>query len=145
MLLSLGLGLVIYTILCGFAYGVFLVLYSCVVISASWVPHEDDSAKQRRIGRKALFLAVLLVVGHVTNALWTIGIEGRLYEAVDFVGADCLPFVPISRGMIDDFGQHAPLYGVTMWQLQCVWLVFAAATWALAWYVYRRILRFFVD
>jgi hypothetical protein len=96
----------------------------------------------RRVRRLGLFLGLLLVVGSISNGLWSCLVWGRLYFSTDYV-FDFSPFWPITRGVIDaPFGEmRGQLLGVSLVQLQLVWLLFAAGTWAVSILLYRLIRR----
>ena len=80
----------------------------------------------RRVGRLGLFLGLLLIVGSIFNGLWSCLIWGRLYFSTDYV-FDFSPFWPITQKVIDaPFGDmRGELFGVSLFQLQLVWLLFA--------------------
>lgn len=77
-----------------------------------------------------MFLALLLVVGALVNGLWSCLIWGRLYWSTDYV-FDFSPFWPITQSVIDaQFGNlRGALFGVTIRELQAVWLLFALVAW----------------
>jgi hypothetical protein len=96
----------------------------------------------RRVRRFSLFVGLLLVVGSFANGLWSCLVWGRLYFSTDYV-FDFSPFWPITQGLIDaPFGDmRGQLLGVSLFQLQFVWLLFALGTWALTILLYRLICR----
>jgi hypothetical protein len=92
----------------------------------------------RRTRRLALFIGLLLISGSVFNGLWSCLIWDRLYDSTDYV-FDFTPFWPITRSVIDTpwGGERGGLMGVSLFQLQLVWLLFAAATWGVTIFLYR--------
>jgi len=92
----------------------------------------------RRVGRLGLFLGLLLMVGSVFNGVWSCEIWGRLYFSTDYV-FDFTPFWPITQKVIDaPFGKmRGELLGISLFQLQLVWFLFAAGTWAVSSFLYR--------
>lgn len=95
-----------------------------------------------RIVRFNLFNALMLVIGALFNGLWSCLIWGRFYYSTDYV-FDFPPFWPITQWVIDaPFGDvHGQLFGITLWELQLIWLLFAAGTWGLTILCYRLIVR----
>jgi hypothetical protein len=95
-----------------------------------------------RVGHLALFLGLLLVIGSVANGLWSCSVWGRLYYSTDYV-FDFSAFWPITQGLIDEtFGDmRGQLFGVSLFQLQIVWLLFATGTWAATILLYRLVCR----
>jgi hypothetical protein len=92
--------------------------------------------------RAALFFGLLLLVGAIFDGLWSCEIYGRLYYTMDYF-FDFIPFVPFSKGegMRIDGSAWGGLNGVTPWQVQLVWLVFAAGAWSSTVFFYRLICR----
>ncbi|MGD0411095.1 MAG: hypothetical protein ABSC18_05275 [Verrucomicrobiota bacterium] len=90
--------------------------------------------------RAAIFFGLLLAAGSIFNGLWSCLVYGRLYDRVDYVFGFS-PFWPITNSVINEtWGtDHGQLLGVTVWQLQLVWLLFASGTWGLTIYLYRSI------
>ena len=90
----------------------------------------------------AAFSSILLLVGAEMGGLWDCLIYGHFYVTADYL-SDFSPFVPIMQGVIDvhfdDYSGH--LIGVTMRQLQFIWLLFALATWTVAAGIYFRLRR----
>lgn len=87
-------------------------------------------------------MALFLLVAAFFNGLWSCSVWGWLYYSIDYV-SDYSPFWPISQSVIDDhFGdRHGELFGVSLFQLQLVWLLFAIGTWSATIYLYRRVRR----
>ena len=112
----------------------------CLIFAAHAIRHRGTFL--RRIGRFGLFLGLLLVVGSVTNGFWSCLVWGQLYFSTDYV-FDFSPFWPIMQKVIDaPFGDmRGQLFGVSLFQLQLVWLLFAAGTWAVTVLLYRMICR----
>jgi hypothetical protein len=88
--------------------------------------------------RLALFIGLLLITGSVFNGFWSCLIWDRFYDSTDYV-FDFTPFWPITRSVIDTpwGGERGGLMGVSLFQLQLVWLLFAAATWGVTVFLYR--------
>ena len=112
----------------------------CLVISGLAIRQRGTFV--RRVGRFGLFVGLLLVVGSLANGLWSCLVWGRLYFSTDYV-FDFSPFWPITQGLIDaPFGDmRGQLLGLSLFQLQLVWLLFAASTWAFTIVLYRLICR----
>lgn len=112
----------------------------CLVLAALAIRQRGTFF--RRVRRFALFIGLLLVVGSVSNGFWSCSIWGRLYFSTDYV-FDFTPFWPITQRVIDaPFGDmRGQLLGVSLFQLQLVWLLFAAGTWTAAILLYRLICK----
>ena len=96
----------------------------------------------RRVGRLGLFLGLLLLVGSVANGLWSCLVWGRLYYSTDYVW-DFSAFWPITQWTIDaPFGtERGQLFGVSLFHVQLIWLLFAAGTWTATILLYRLICK----
>jgi hypothetical protein len=96
----------------------------------------------RRVGRLGLFLGLLLLVVSVANGLWSCLVWGRLYYSTDYV-FDFSAFWPITQSIIDaPFGtERGRLFGVSLFQVQLVWLLFATGTWTVTILLYRFICK----
>jgi hypothetical protein len=96
----------------------------------------------RRVRRLGLFVGLLLVIGSLANGVWSCLVWGRLYFSTDYV-FDFSPFWPVTQKLIDaPFGDmRGQLLGVSLFQLQLVWFLFAAATWAVTILLYRLICK----
>jgi hypothetical protein len=92
------------------------------------------------VTRVTCFLVVLLLVGAIGQIVWTSYIWGRLYYSADYVFG-YLPMLPISQSEIDaEFGgQQGALNGVTLTELNTIWLIITAIVWGVAILIYRRI------
>src|ERR1043166_3494406 len=101
---------------------------------------KQRGAKLRRIRRFALYNGLLLLVGSIFNGLWSCLIWDRLYDSTDYV-FDFIPFLPIGHWALDrPWGdERGRLLGVSLSQLQLVWLLFAAGTWGSATLLYRLV------
>src|SRR5262245_1719494 len=101
-------------------HGVAFLVGSIVIAAFSW---RRGDVLWRRIRRLGLFLALLLVVGSLSNGMWSCAVWGRLYYSTDYV-LDFTPFWPITQSVIDmPFGdQRGQLFGVMLTQLNMVWL-----------------------
>ena len=118
---------------------IFVIGVGVIALLAIW--HRGSI--RRRIVRLAWFLSLLLIVGFLFNGLWRFIVRGHLYFTPDF-GPDFEPFFPILQKDIDEgpYGDNSgKLFGVTMSQLQLVWLLFALCTWATTIGLYRAVLR----
>jgi hypothetical protein len=117
-----------------------LFVVGCLVFAVLAIRHRGTFL--RRVGRFGLFLGLLLVVGSVANGFWSCLVWGRLYFSTDYV-FDFSPFWPITQKLIDaPFGDmHGQLLGVSLLQLQLVWLLFAAGTWTATIVLYRLVCR----
>ena len=112
----------------------------CFVIAA--VAIRQRGTFLRRAGRFGLFVGLLLIVGSLANGLWSCLVWGRLYFSTDYV-FDFSPLWPITQKVIDaPFGDmRGQLLGVSLFQLQLVWLLFAVGTCAITIVLYRLICR----
>ena len=117
-----------------------LFVVGCLALAALATRHRGTFL--RRASRLGLFLGLLLVIGSAANGLWSCLVWGRLYFSTDYV-FDFSAFWPITQKTIDaPFGDmRGQLLGVSLFQLQVVWLLFAAATWAATTLLYRLICR----
>ncbi|HWB61362.1 MAG TPA: hypothetical protein VG733_17905 [Chthoniobacteraceae bacterium] len=90
--------------------------------------------------RLGIFLLILLVVGDFFSFWWGVLIYGNLYYSADYCGFDFYPYWPFTQELIDaPFGNETGcmLHGFSLWQLECVWALFAAATWVITIRLYR--------
>jgi hypothetical protein len=110
----------------------------CVVLAL--VATKQRGTFRRRAGRLGLFLGLLLIVGAIFNGVWSCSVWGRLYYSADYV-FDFSPFWPITERVLNvTFGEaRGRLLGVSLFQLQLVWLVFAVSTWTITILSYRLI------
>jgi hypothetical protein len=94
----------------------------------------------RRAGKFGLFTLLLLAAGSLANGVWSCLIWGRLYFSTDYV-MDFFPFWPITQEFISaPFGEmRGRLLSASILQVQLVWLLFAAGTWAAVIFSYRFI------
>jgi hypothetical protein len=115
-------------------------LVGCLVLAALAIKQRGTFL--RRAGCLGLFLGLLLMVGSIFNGVWSCVIWGRLYFSTDYV-FDFSPFWPITQSVIDaPFGDmRGQLLGASLFQLQVVWLLFAAGTWTVSILLYRFIRR----
>jgi hypothetical protein len=115
------------------------VFYSCVfIIGMLYImcretmhPHGGMLSCFRRIGRLALFLTALLMVGDFYSVIWSAMIHNHMYHSAGYDGVDFVPWYPITRDLVEStYGADSgKLIGVTLFQLQVIWLVFSIATW----------------
>ena len=110
---------------------------SFVIAAFSWRERGILIARIRRFG---LFLVLLLIVGSLFNGVWSCSVWGRFYYSTDYV-LDFTPFWPITQRVIDmPFGdQRGQLFGVTLMQLNMVWLLFALGTYGVTVLLYRAV------
>ena len=125
-----------------FMWAVHLVIFFIGFIISAMLPLKQPGTLKRRTKRLGLFVLILLFVGALFNGLWSCLIWGRLYYSSDYI-FDFSPFWPITRSIIDDpfDPRSGELFGVSLLQLQLIWLLFAAGTWAVTIYLYRIIRR----
>ena len=75
------------------------------------------------------FNVILLLVSMAMGGFWDCLVYGRFYVTADYV-SDFSPFVPVTQSVIDvkfdDYSGH--LIGITLRQLQLIWLLFAFTT-----------------
>jgi hypothetical protein len=92
--------------------------------------------------RWSLFSVSFFVVAGLLNGVWSCVIFGRLYWSADYV-SDFSPFRPITQGVLDArFGEEVGgLLGVSLHQLQAIWLLFAITAWSSGFALYRLIRR----
>lgn len=125
------------------------VFYLCVFILAAFFiacweslgPQPGLMAYFRRMGRLALFLALLLLVGDFFGVIWTAIIHNRMYYNPGYDGVDFVPWYPLTRDLVDatygaDTGR---LIGVKFWQLEVIWFVFAVSTWTTTMMAFEKI------
>ena len=96
---------------------------------------KSPGTLKRRIDRLTLFLGVFLGVGLFFNLLWSCVVWGWLYTSADPL-VDFVPILPITQRRLDPPWE---LLGISLFQLQLVWFVFAASTWAVTVGLYRLI------
>jgi hypothetical protein len=115
-----------------------LFVAGCVVLALAAT--KQRGTFRRRAGRLGLFLGLLLIVGAIFNGVWSCSVWGRLYYSADYV-FDFSPFWPITERVLNvTFGEaRGRLLGVSLFQLQLVWLVFAVSTWTITILSYRLI------
>jgi len=118
-----------YVLVMGYLYIPLFVIGSFVL---ALLPQKKPKILIRRIVRFGLFVGLLLIVGSLFDGLWTCLVFNRLYYEPDYM-VGFVPFWPITQGVINEtFGdEHGKLLGVTLTQLQMIWLLFALATWGL--------------
>ncbi|MEO6054029.1 MAG: hypothetical protein ABIP97_08465 [Chthoniobacterales bacterium] len=118
-------------------------LIGCIV--ALFIPPKNKPAYHGRVGRFGLLLITFVVTWVLFNSLWSTYIWSHFYYSTDFLYTDFLPYWPITQGYIDiPFGnEKGYLIGITITQLQLLWLLFAIGTWSFTFVLYpllRRIL-----
>jgi hypothetical protein len=107
----------------------------CVCLVFVWLYKRSGFLKL--IGRWGLFNIVFLVVACPIGGLWSCLIFGHFYTSTDYI-SDFSPLIPITQDVLDArFGYEVGhLYGITLRQLQLMWLAFAATTWVLSLSIY---------
>ena len=117
---------------------VHLAAFAVGSVGLAIVPSKFPGTKLKRIGRFVLFNGLLLLSGSFFNGLWSCLIWDRLYDSTDYV-FDFMPFWPITRGVIDApfDDERGRLLGVSLFQLQLIWFLFAAGTWGATIFIYR--------
>lgn len=115
-------------------------IVGCGVLAA--LPRKQPGTVLRRIGHFALFVVLLLLIGSVFSGIWSCLVWDRLYDSTDYV-FDFMPFWPITRSVIDaPWGdERGQLLGVSLFQLQLIWLLFAVGTWGVTAFLYRLLRR----
>jgi hypothetical protein len=92
--------------------------------------------------RWALFSVCLFITAGLASGLWSCLVFGRLYWSTDYI-FDFTPFWPVTQRTLDHSfgGQVGGLLGISLLQLQALWLLFATITWGAAALLYRFFLR----
>ncbi len=124
--------------------GLYLVIFPVGCIACLFFRRAGWPRYWGRVGRFALALGLLLVIGAGFSVLWTEFIYGRLYYSTDYV-SDFFPYLPVTQGTLDsDFdGEVGGLLSASsLFELQMVWFVFAASTWIVTIWCYRRVMAF---
>ena len=135
-------GVTFYMVLVGMIYAcVFIVGAFFIGCWESLGPRPAIASYFRRVGKLALFLLVLLVVGDFFGVVWNTIIHNRMYHSPGYDGLDFVPWYPVTQGMVEaSFGADSGrLIGVKLWQLQAIWVVFAILTWSSTLLVYEKI------
>jgi hypothetical protein len=129
-----------YFIFIGIVYALGLI-FGCLI--AALLPPRTLNAYWKRVIKLTLFVSLLLVVGNITSGLWGELIYGHMYYSSDYCGIDFLPFFPITQHLLDaEFGNDPHgLLGVTLTQLNLMWLLFTLGTWGITIFLYRLIYR----
>ena len=125
-----------YLFFVGVAYA-FVFLLGCIL--AALIAPRSFRNYFRRLSKLGVFLLILILVGDAYGCIWGDIIWGRFYRSTDYCGIDFLPFLPVTRRLIDAPWGSEPhgLMGITLLQLNLIWLLFAIATWATAIALYR--------
>jgi hypothetical protein len=89
------------------------------------------------VWRWGQFNVVFLLVACAVAGFWSCLVVGRFYTSSDYI-SDFNPLIPITQSVIDArFGNRiGHLNGITLRQLQLLWMAFAATTWVLALCIY---------
>jgi hypothetical protein len=133
---------IFYLISMGIVHFTIFILGCLVLFVISALSRKQCGFLKQRVGRFALFNFLLLPVGCVFGTLWTGLIWGNLYYSYDSMG-DFIPFWPITRSVID-YGAadvHGELFGVSLFELQLIWLAFALGAWTTTYNLYKLISR----
>jgi hypothetical protein len=127
-------GVLFYLLVMGCLHIPLVVVGSLVL---ALLPRKQPNIFTRRFVRFGLFVGLLLFVGSFFNGLWSCLVFDRLYHSADY-SVDFIPFWPITQGVIDStFGdEHGQLLGVSLTELQLVWLIFALGTWGATIFLY---------
>jgi hypothetical protein len=90
------------------------------------------------LSRWAVFNVSFFVAASLVNGAWSCLVFGRLYWSTDYV-SDFFPFWPITQSVLDArFGdQVGGLLGISLLQLQALWVPFAVSAWVLGYAGYR--------
>lgn len=117
-----------------------LFAFGCLIFAMLAIRQRGRFLK--RVSRLGLFLGLLLLVGSVANGLWSCLVWGRFYYSTDYF-FDFSAFWPITQRTIDAaFGtERGQLFGVSLFQVQIIWLLFAAGTWTATILFYRFICK----
>lgn len=85
-----------------------------------------------------VFFLVLLLVGGFFSIAWGDTMWGRFYYSVDYCGCDFQPFWPMTQSKLNEPWGDDPhgLVGISLTQLNLIWLLFATATWSLTFGIY---------
>ncbi len=120
---------------------IFLIVVGSIL---GFLPAKQPVQRLRRILRFGLYLLLFLVVGSLFNGLWSCTVYIRLYESRDYAFG-FFPFLPLTQSLIEPrLDQNGmPILRVSWLQLQLVWLLFAAGTWAVTIFISRFIVRRF--
>ena len=115
-----------------------LVVFGAVCIVLAAVAVWQRGTVFRRAVHFGLFAILLLTAGSFFNGLWSCMVWGRLYFSTDYL-IDFSPFWPVTQRVIEaPFGfMRGRLLGASLFQVQLIWLVFAAGTWTTAIFFYR--------
>jgi hypothetical protein len=93
---------------------------------------------RRRLRCWAVFNVCFFITAGLVNGLWSCLVFGRLYWSTDYV-FDFTPFWPVTQRVLDArFGdQVGGLVGISLFQLQVLWFLFAISAWVVAFIFYR--------
>jgi hypothetical protein len=116
------------------------VVFLCGCLSAAFLVPRTRKAYFARVTKLGGFFLIFLFVGAVFEYIWGALIEGHLYQNVDYF-LDFLPFWPITRATVYDPFNSGRLLGVTLIQLQLVWLLFTIGTWGITLLLYKLVTR----
>jgi hypothetical protein len=135
-------GLLSYPIECAWYWGpmsvvhaaLFVVGVLCITALALW----SRGHFRRRCRRWAIFNVCFFLTAGLVNGLWSCLVFGHLYWTTDYV-FDFTPFWPVTQSLLDArFGdQVGGLLGISLFQLQALWLLFAISAWLGAFTLYR--------
>lgn len=119
-----------------------ILIIGWIVLAVAMKPWRPGASLDpfKRLG---LILALLLIVGSLFHLMWSYLIWGRIYFSADYF-VDFTPFWPITQARVDMvFGNtRGQLLGVSLFQLQLVWLFFAAGTWGVTIFLDRSISKY---
>ena len=109
-----------------------LVVYVLSVVGIAVI--RLASSRQPKFSTAFIFQVFLLFTGMLSNGIWSSVVWGRLYWSVDYV-SDFSVFIPLLRNQVKgSWGpdQESALNGITLTQLNLVWLIFALGAWGIA-------------
>jgi len=129
-------------ILQGFAIILFALLGWPKITKLDWRDYFQRYLS--RIARFVLFSLLLFGWGFAGNVAWCLVAVNRLYVATETCGdvTPFLPYVPFGRWSIEGVsnGSHL-LDGVTMTQMQLLWLAIGLPVWVFTILSYRAAIR----
>jgi hypothetical protein len=132
----------IYLLFGGIAHVLFFFFgFFCIVVVSA--PSQRLCLHlSQNLRRFTLFSLLFLPVAAIFNGVWSCTIWGQFYDSTDYV-IDFLPFWPIARGIIDApfVNERGQLLGISLFELQLIWFVFAVGTWAVTYCLYKQVLR----
>lgn len=114
--------------------GMVFHILALVASFAGIVAIRKMSAFRPRFSTAIIFQVYLLIAAMIANGFWSCVIWGRLYWSVDYI-SDFSVFIPMIRNQVEgSWGPHysSSLNGITLTELNMVWLASAIGAWLLA-------------